>query len=542
MESSEGKDDRETDNGADVVLVIPDDKEGDVDGSNIDVSNTITSNITSMGMEAFRLQDIQRNSFANFPSPGISSRSPGFSPGVRLSPNKPPKIPTQNLTRRTSYTSPALPVPKPKSRFIEPSVPPVANPVEEKVRNLNSPYRNPSSPFRTSPSNIKVSANSPSRETSRIPSLVTPKTPLIESPAVDEDEEDEEIYKSEKISKTKKNSGKKMKILIIVELIAFICIMGWLVTSLTINRMQDLKLWSLVMWKWCVLVLVIFCGRLFSMWFISVLVFLIERNFLLRKKVLYFVYGLKKSVQAFIWLGLVLLAWALLIDRGVERSKEAADNLNYVTRALISLLVGAVIVLLKTLFLKLLASSFHVSTFFDRIQESIFHQYVLQTLSGPPSMELAEKIGAAASTAQLSFRSAKKGKEEQEVVDISKLHRLKPGKVSAWTMKGLINVINTSGLSTLSHTIEEIDDEEGEQKDKEITTEWEAKAAAYRIFKNVAKPGSKYIEEEDLLRFLSKEEMVIVLPLFAGAAETGKIKKSALRTWVVIYLAISSIF
>ena len=46
-------------------------------------------------------------------------------------------------------------------------------------------------------------------------------------------------------------------------------------------------------------------------------VFLIEMNFLLKKKVLYFVYGLKRSVQVFIWLGLVLLAWGLLFDGGV---------------------------------------------------------------------------------------------------------------------------------------------------------------------------------------------------------------------------------
>jgi hypothetical protein len=30
-----------------------------------------------------------------------------------------------------------------------------------------------------------------------------------------------------------------------------------------------------------------------------------------------------------------------------------------------------------------------------------------------------------------------------------------------------------------------------EQKDKEINSEWEAKAAAYAIFKNVARPGYK---------------------------------------------------
>lgn len=44
----------------------------------------------------------------------------------------------------------------------------------------------------------------------------------------------------------------------------------------------------------------------------------------------------------------------------------------------------------------------------------------------------------------------------------------------------------------------------------------------------------RYIDSEDLLRFLSKEEVDIVLPLFEGAIETGKIKKSAFRNWVVI--------
>ncbi|KAF6156041.1 hypothetical protein GIB67_004945 [Kingdonia uniflora] len=255
------------------------------------------------------------------------------------------------------------------------------------------------------------------------------------------------------------------------------------------------------------------------------------------------VHGLKKSVQACIWFCLVLLTWLLLFNRGVKRSKSDTKILNGVSRALASFLVGAVIWLGKTLFLKILASSFHVNTFFDRIQESIFHQYVLQTLSGPPVMELAKRIGSTQSTGQLSFRNVKKGKkgEEQEVIDVSKLHKLKQEKVSASKMKSLINVISNTRLSTISNTIDQLDYERGEQKDKEITSEREAKAAAYQVFRNVAKQGCKYtdeddIDEDDLLRFLNKEEVCNVMPLFAGAAETGKIKKSALRNWVVRYL------
>ncbi|KAI9106988.1 hypothetical protein K1719_022516 [Acacia pycnantha] len=53
-------------------------------------------------------------------------------------------------------------------------------------------------------------------------------------------------------------------------------------------------------------------------------IFLIEMNFLLRKKVLYFVHGLKKSAQSFVRLGLVLVAWALLISPG--GGEDVADE------------------------------------------------------------------------------------------------------------------------------------------------------------------------------------------------------------------------
>ncbi|GMQ06003.1 hypothetical protein CsSME_00050768 [Camellia sinensis var. sinensis] len=150
-------------------------------------------------------------------------------------------------------------------------------------------------------------------------------------------------------------------------------------------------------------------------------------------------------------------------------------------------------------------------------------------------MEFAERVGYI-SIGQLSFKNMKKGNHVQKegMIDIEKLHKMKQEKISAWTMKGLIKAIRGSGLFTISNALDESFDDEGvEQKDKEFTSELEAKDAAYRIFKNVAKPGCKYIEEEDLLRFLKKEEVDNVLPMFQGVAETGKIKKLALRKWVV---------
>ncbi|KAF7148295.1 hypothetical protein RHSIM_Rhsim03G0229900 [Rhododendron simsii] len=451
-------------------------------------------------------------------SPEITRPSP--------TPNRPSKVSEESAVSqgraiaRSAYM-------KPKSRLAEPSYPINSPLVKETGKVITS-----SSPYRNSP---KTNASTPKENAGTAP--ITPKTPLMASPGggEDEDEDDEDVYKTANLQLGEKVS-KKFKVSVLLEWMTFVGIMVILICSLTISKLQNNKIWSLRIWKWCVLVLVIFCGRLFTGWLINVLVFLIERHFLLKKKVLYFVYGLKNSVRVSIWLGLVLLAWGLLISRGVKRSKQTTRILNYITRGIASALVGAGMWMVKTLAVKLLASSFHVTRFFDRIQESVFHQYVLQTLSGPPLMEYAESVQRSRSSGQLSVKSMKKGKkvEKEEVIDMEKLHRMKQEKISAWTMRGLIKVIQTSGLSTISNALDESIDEEGVEE--EITSELEAKAAAFRIFQNVTRPGSKYIFEEDLLRFMRKEEVVDVLPLFAGAAETGKIKKSSLRNWVVRFL------
>lgn len=51
----------------------------------------------------------------------------------------------------------------------------------------------------------------------------------------------------------------------------------------------------------------------------------------------------------------------------------------------------------------------------------------------------------------------------------------------------------------------------------------------------------RYIEEEDLLRFLKPVEIHTIFPLFEGAVETGKISKPAFRNWVVSPLYASRI-
>jgi len=391
------------------------------------------------------------------PSPEIVLKS---SP----SPGKPPRPPrSETLVRRKSIPTSAFS--KPKSRFVEKTMP-VANPIHDSSSSVYSGSPNHKAPG-------------------------TPRTPKDDEDEEEEEEEDEEIYKREQSSDSPVRR-KKFRVRNLVEWLILLLAISCFLASLLVRRLQGQVIWGLEIWKWCLMVAVVCCGRLVTNWFITIIVFMIERNFLLRKKVLYFVYGLKKSVRVFLWLFLILLSWSFVFNKGVPRSPRTEKVLYFVSRLLISLLLGSLIWVVKTLLVKILASSFHMNRFFDRIQESIFHQYILQTLSGPPLMELAEKIGTVTNSGQLSFRSKGKGKrkggEKQEVIDVSKLYKMRQEKVSAWTMKGLVNVISTSGLSTLSNTIDESFHEE---EQREITSEWEAKAAARQIFKNVAKPGSK---------------------------------------------------
>ncbi|KAK3438769.1 hypothetical protein EUGRSUZ_C03566 [Eucalyptus grandis] len=219
-------------------------------------------------------------------------------------------------------------------------------------------------------------------------------------------------------------------------------------------------------------------------WSIALLVFLIDKKYLPEKKVFYFLFASKNSAAVFAWLCLVILAWVLLINHGVKCSRHTTKILNRVTRALLSCLIGAALWLIKSVLITSLAVSFQHKRIFDRMQDYFFQHYVIRQLSGPvvPSLK----------------------------VDIEKLIKMKLDKVFP---RKIINLADSL-------------------RDKEMTNGQEAKDAAKKIFKNVAKSGSQFIEKDDLLRFMPKERVEKFLAFFPGAKETGKIRKSLFKIWL----------
>lgn len=393
------------------------------------------------------------------------------------------------------------------------------------------------------------------RRSGRVSKLGTPKG----TPKRGGDEDEEDPFAGEDLPDQYKKG--RLELVVLLEWVSLVLIVAALVCSLTIPYLRKKKLWDLMLWKWEVMVLVLICGRLVSSWGIRIAVFFIERNFVLRKRVLYFVYGLRKAVQNCLWLGLVLLAWHFLFDKKVQRETNS-EALQVVTKILVCLLVGTLLWLVKTLIVKVLASSFHVSTYFDRIQESLFNQYVIETLSGPPLIEMRkaeeeeEKIAveveklkkagavippdlnAAVLPAKGSGRvigsgivqKSPRGKDKgEEGITIDHLHKLSPKNVSAWNMKRLMNLVRYGNLTTLDEQLSSHEDESSNQ----INSEGEARAAAKKIFQNVARQGSKHIYLEDLMRFMPEDEAVKTMSLFEGASESQKISKSSLKNWVV---------
>ncbi|KAL9244617.1 hypothetical protein vseg_018378 [Gypsophila vaccaria] len=397
------------------------------------------------------------------------------------------------------------------------------------------------------------------------------KSGLLGKSMVDEDEDDP-FYDDDLPDEFK--SG-KISPIFVLEWVSLIMIVGALVCSLIIVTLREKKLWNLKLWKWEVLVLVLICGRLVSDWGIRILVFMIERNFLLRKRLLYFVYGLKKAVQNVIWLGLVLLTWHFLFDEKVEKQAQSLP-LKLVTKLLVIGEVGAMLWLLKTLLVKFCASSFHVKAFFDRIQGSLFNQFVIETLSAPPMFELnqAQDEEDRAAMAELhsiqnagidvppdlqsavfprngsggSVQTPSKSpvgghsmrhseplskKAEEAGIPVDRLHRLNQKNVSAWNMKRLMKIIRHGGLTTLDEHLAENTVIHEDDSATQIRSEVEAKAAARKIFRNVAKPGSRHIYLEDIMRFMKEDEAIRTMSLFEGATESDRINKRALKSWLV---------
>ncbi|XP_030447030.1 mechanosensitive ion channel protein 6-like [Syzygium oleosum] len=345
---------------------------------------------------------------------------------------------------------------------------------------------------------------------------------------------------------------KKMKFgeLMILQCLILLIIVLALICSLSIPSLKRQTLWNLPIWKWEAMTLALVSGRLISSCVVRVVVKVVERVFLLHRRVLYFIYGLWRAVRNCLWLGLVLLVWHFVFNSEMEK-KDGSSALSYVTKVLVCFLVASVIWLLKTLLVKVLASSFHVNTYFERIHEALFDQFVIETLSAKAAMtyNAGEQVcGNAPKTTELQHaasgdlrepllpkgsRSRQSGRSTNRPqiggsTDLAG-RRINQKSASAWCIGRMMDIIQHGTLSTLDEKILDSNMEDGSLM--EIRNVCQAREVAKKIFLNVAQPGSKLICLDDLTYFMKKDEAAKLIRRVAK--DSGKIDKKSLEIWVI---------
>ncbi|GLT47766.1 hypothetical protein SLA2020_214300 [Shorea laevis] len=106
---------------------------------------------------------------------------------------------------------------------------------------------------------------------------------------------------------------KKWTIGVLFEWIALVCFNGCLIASLIMHNLQNHLIWKLELWKWCVLLMVVLCGRLIAEILGNAIFWSTQWLFKGKLKVLYLVYGFKLMSSVFVWWSMVLVAWLVLV-------------------------------------------------------------------------------------------------------------------------------------------------------------------------------------------------------------------------------------
>ncbi|KAJ6765849.1 MECHANOSENSITIVE ION CHANNEL PROTEIN 5 [Salix purpurea] len=273
----------------------------------------------------------------------------------------------------------------------------------------------------------------------RVPKSGTMRSGILSRVFDDEDDEDplEDVDLPDEYKKD------KLSTLTVLQWLSLVVILAALVCSLSILDLKKVNILNLKLWKWEVLLLVLICGRLVSGWGIHLVVFFIERNFLLRKRVLYFVFGLRK---------------------GVQNSEDDAERIAAEVLKLQN--VGATIPV--------------------ELKESVFPPAKSGRLNPNRAMQ---KTFTAKSYKFYGKLSQKGEKEGDGGITIGHLHKLNTKNISAWNMKRLMKIVRHGSLSTLDEQILGAATED--ESTTHIRSEYEAKAAARKIFANMARHGSK---------------------------------------------------
>ena len=120
--------------------------------------------------------------------------------------------------------------------------------------------------------------------------------------------------------------------------------------------------------------LLLVCGTcVFSRFIVTALIFIVERFYVMKTdKALYFLFALKTSLQSFVFSSLILMSWFFCI--------KPVTNIHLVTSTLATFVYATGLWMFKILVLKALDCRFNDKNHFQKLQNMISREYILQSL------------------------------------------------------------------------------------------------------------------------------------------------------------------
>ncbi|KAL3505448.1 hypothetical protein ACH5RR_035289 [Cinchona calisaya] len=359
----------------------------------------------------------------------------------------------------------------------------------------------------------------------------------LEAPRWDSSREDGEDWFLEDEDVLMGVRPKKWSLPTLFQLVSLVLIIKLLVCTLSITKLKKINLWDLPLWKWEILISVIISGHLISGWGVRIMVFSTEQAFISKNmRVLYFVYGMRKAVQYCIWLGLILMVWHFLVAE--KMGKETGSKvLTRVSKALLCLVVGSLVWLVKVFLVKALASSFYNKTFFQRAKVYLFKQYVIKQLSGQP-----QRREHSDEEDEVKVRGNKKRRnhlpqflepffKRQDQMSIKDRQRKRVQRKRQLLLKKLLTVVYGGLLHRLSTLDEDLPDSSDDEDEKSLSSR--AEKAAKKIFKNVTKEGSEVIDLEVLKEYMREDKASLAMDLFEGTAGMEGINEQSFTRWMI---------
>lgn len=238
----------------------------------------------------------------------------------------------------------------------------------------------------------------------------------------------------------------------LIELLFLALITLAIVLTFTISPLHEKEFSGIYLWKFEIFVMMLFGSRIVCRALVRLMFWLIHKLFRGHNRFMYVAYKVQGNVRRSLMAWVAVIAWQVVFaDYEVARNNGA---MKFVDKGFITFGILFSIWITKSCLVMYVAACFHMSTYHQKILDSLFYRYVIEALRGLPLVEFSSYLPQ---EMDRSFRD---------------LRKLNPKGLSSWELKKKM----MKWEKCLAF---------------QIRTESEARAEAISIFQNIAQPNSQ---------------------------------------------------